>query len=595
MLYNAFMTQSAPKNEFASYFAEPSNVLHKQYLALRRFFYDGRTAEQIAEEFGYSVGTVYSMVRDFKVKLHNGSGDPFFKINKVGRKPINRQGEIESLVVAFRKKYLSVPDIKIALDSLGFNVSEGLIYEIIHKSGFARLPRRTKVAKDETLSSATPTIVAPISEMITFREETFSSQLAGLLCFLPVIAHYGIHDIIQESSYPQTQAIDRLSSIMSFVALKLSNNKRYSADDTWCMDRGMGLFAGLNVLPKTAWFSSYSSAITRDTNIAFLKQLQALWDKNDLLSDTVNLDFTTIPYWGDDDPFENNWSGKRGKALASICAVIAQDPHHGILCYGDTTIRHKNQNDVVLEFLDFYHSDKKLNERLKYLVFDSKFTTYQNLSKLNEKSIKFITIRRRGKQLVERIKQISDKEWKKVKISKANGKGRTVTVYEETTSIKGYRGDIRQIYIKDNGKIKPAIIITNELEMPLAALVQKYGNRWLVEKEFAEHIDFFHLNRNSSGIVVKVDFDLTMSILAHNIYRLFTLDFAGYSHCDAQTIFDKFIDVQGSVYVSRDAVYVKLKRKRTLPLILEQMLIFEGASYPWLGGRKLLFVPDSTT
>jgi hypothetical protein len=35
------------------------------------------------------------------------------------------------------------------------------------------------------------------------------------------------------------------------------------------MDRGMGLFAGLNVLPKTAWFNSYSSAITREMNTDF--------------------------------------------------------------------------------------------------------------------------------------------------------------------------------------------------------------------------------------------------------------------------------------------------------------------------------------
>jgi hypothetical protein len=37
------------------------------------------------------------------------------------------------------------------------------------------------------------------------------------------------------------------------------------------MDRGMGLFAGLNVLPKTAWFSSYSNAIKSEMNINFLK------------------------------------------------------------------------------------------------------------------------------------------------------------------------------------------------------------------------------------------------------------------------------------------------------------------------------------
>jgi transposase len=605
------MRKTIPNSELVSYFTEPDNTLHKQYLALRQFFINGSTAEQVAKEFGYSIGTVYSLVRDFKDKIRNDSEDPFFKVNKVGRKPIDQQGEIEYLVIEYRKKYLSVPDIKIALDGLGFSVSEGYIYEVVHRAGFARLPRRGRDAKNETWSSITldtgdtpltvdpegiPSLItAPVAKQLLLHKESFSSQLAGLLCVLPYIAHYGIHNIINESSYPQTNDINRLSSILSFVALKLSNVKRYSSDDSWCMDRGMGLFAGLNVLPKAAWYSSYSSSVTRDTNVAFLKRLQSVWRENDLLSDTVNLDFTAIPYWGEADPFENNWSGKRHKALAAIQAVIAQDPHYGILCYGDTTIRHENQNDVVLEFLDFYHADKKVNGNLKYLVFDCKFTTYENLNKLNQKSIKFITIRRRGKELVERIQKIPDSKWKKVKIQKANGKSRAVTACEETTVICGYTGKIRQIFIKDNGKIKPAIIITNEFDMSLQGLIQKYGKRWLVEKEISEQIDFFHLNRNSSGIVVKVDFDLTMTILAHNIYRLFAMDYAGYSHCDAQTIFDKFVSIQGTVDIQATDILVKLKRKRTLPLILEQMNWLDDLPIPWLLDRKIIFIADSTT
>ena len=124
----------------------------------------------------------------------------------------------------------------------------------------------------------------------------------------------------------------------------------------------------------------------------FLHSLRKLWKENELLSDTVNLDFTAIPYWGGDDPFENNWSGKRTKALASLQAVLAQDPDSGLLCYSDTTIRHKNEADVILEFLDFYHSDPKVSSNLKYLVFDSRFTTYQNLDKLNKQGLMFITI-----------------------------------------------------------------------------------------------------------------------------------------------------------------------------------------------------------
>ena len=48
--------------------------------------------------------------------------------------------------------------------------------------------------------------------------------------------------------------------------------------------------------------------------------------------------------------------GGRNKSLASILAVLAQDPDSGIITYGDSSIRHENQAQVVIEFLDFYRT-----------------------------------------------------------------------------------------------------------------------------------------------------------------------------------------------------------------------------------------------
>jgi len=69
---------------------------------------------------------------------------------------------------------------------------------------------------------------------------------------LPILKKYGIDRVIENSSYPETKSIGRLSSILSFLALKANNVRRYSADDLWCMDRGEGLFAGLNVFAESS-------------------------------------------------------------------------------------------------------------------------------------------------------------------------------------------------------------------------------------------------------------------------------------------------------------------------------------------------------
>ena len=521
----------------------------------------------------------------------SGTEDPFFKDSQIGRNKIDHGEEINQLIISYRKKNLSVPEIKSVLDAQDFSdVSERYIYALLSDEGFKRLPRRTnKIRNNICYEDKTEACSALRSERVKLGTEKFTSQLAGILLFLPIIKNYEIDKLIENSAYPRTSVINRLSSILSFVALKLSDVQRYSMDDAWCMDRGMGLFAGLNVLPKTAWFSSYSSSVTREMNHSFLRELRALWHKEGLLSDTINLDFSAIPYWGDNDPLENNWSGKRTKSLASIQAVLAQDPDSGLLCYGDTTIRHHNESDVVLEFLDFYHDDPDISSNLKYLVFDSKFTTYENLNKLDKKGLKFITIQRKNKSLNDKIAAIPDSSWKDIRIMRSNGKGRIIRVCESKSFLTGYEGEIMQVFIAQPGKAKPAILITNDFKISLKDLVHKYGRRWLVEKGISEQIHFFHLNRNSSGIVIKVDFDLVVTILCHNLYRLFARNMDGYSHCEARTIFNKFILNAGEISVSKREIVVKLKRKRTLPLILDWLESSESFSFHWIYGVPLRF------
>jgi hypothetical protein len=393
----------------------------------------------------------------------------------------------------------------------------------------------------------------------------------------------------------QTQTLNRLCSILSFVALKLSNVKRYSYDDLWCMERGLGLFAGVNVLPKAAWFSSYSHRVTRTMNLAFLKSLHQCWHHHGWLEDSANLDFVTLPYWGNTEHLENNWSATRNKGLRSLLAVLAQDPDTGIITYGDTNIRHHNQAQVVVEFLDFYRADGK--ETLKYLIFDSRFTTYENLKQLNAQPnpIKFITIRRRGKRIVQNLEALPKSEWKQVQVPAAHGKSRVLQVHEQVCFLNGYDDNIRQVAIHGNARIKPALIITNDFELPLKEIIHKYAQRWLVEQEIDEHLQFFHLNRLCSSMVIKVDFDLSMSILAHNLYRLLAADLPGFSNSTAPSLFAKFMDNGGNVHIDERCVTVTLKKKRHIPALLTALERFQGKPISWMQNREFRVTADASS
>ncbi len=584
-----------PNIDPCKYFENPGLVNQKKYEALKCFFYERESAEKVAAKFGYTLSSFYSLTRDFRNYLKTPkTKDMFFLVSKPGRKEKDLDGEIYSLIINLRKQYLSIPDIKSILDSKEYKTSEKYIWEVLRKEGFARLPRRSKQARNT--AGPNNKIKAPISVAMDYIPERFTTQnTIGIFCLLPYMRKYKIDAAINNSLYPETSSISKYSSVLSFIALKISNIRRYSADDLWCMDRGLGLFAGLTVLPKTGWFSSYSSRVTRKMNLSFLKSLHRIWKSNELLSDTMNLDFTTIPYWGDDSQLENNWSGKRNKALSSMLAVLAQEPDSGIIDYTDSNIRHNNEPEVVLEFLDFYRDGNPKDTSLKYIVFDSKFTPYKNLRKLDSKDLKFITIRSRGKKIVEKLDNLPSSSWKKIRVMNADGKGRTLKVFEEKFFLGGYGKEIRQIAITGHGKIKPALIITNDDDITQEDIVRKYSRRWIVEKGISEQIEFFHLNRVSSSMVIKVDFDLTMSVLAHNLYRLLAMNLPGYTHNTSTTLFEKFLCNSGEIEITSEKIIVRMKKKRNLPALLNEMEKFENIVMPCMDNKKLIITGSSTT
>ncbi len=72
--------------------AAKSTTYHRQYEALRSVFVEGRPQREIAEEFGYTYGSLRQLVFEFRRSMRNGVVDdngesPFFESpNSVGRR-----------------------------------------------------------------------------------------------------------------------------------------------------------------------------------------------------------------------------------------------------------------------------------------------------------------------------------------------------------------------------------------------------------------------------------------------------------------------------------------------------------------------------
>ncbi len=83
-------------------------------------------------------------------------------------------------------------------------------------------------------------------------------------------------------------------------------------------------------------------------------------------------------------------------------------------------------------------------------------------------------------------------------------------------------------------------------------------------------------------MVIKVDFDLTMTILAYNLYRLLAKELPRYTHQTAEKLYEKFISNSGKVEINENEIKILLKKKRHLPAILGSMKDFTPCKIDWL-------------
>ena len=562
------------------FFLNPSQARHRHYEALRAIHVEHLSIKAAAERFHLSAAYLKKLNAQFRQALKRDDTD-FFTPKPQGRKPGSTAAPLLAQeIIAMRKRNFSVPDIHSALGAKDKKISLTAIDRLLKQEGFAPLPRRTRLERAQTALPAS--IEAPASEPIAWRNESFPTEHGGgPLVFLPLIEHLGIVPAIQRVGFPKTSVLSDVASVMSLLALKLLGNERLSHDAPYSLDRALGLFAGLNVLPKNATLSSYSYRVQREQNLALLKELAGIFQPDNSGSDTFNLDFKAIPHWGDESVLENNWAGMRSKRIKSLLALLVQNPDTGMLVYSDACIRHRNESDAVLEFVDFW---KEGHKPPKMLIFDSRFTTYENLNKLNREGINFLTLRRRGKKLITQTNALPEQHWQIVTIA-GRRKHPKVRVHDSLINLRHYEGKVRQIIVTDHGRNQPTLLVTNELDMSIEALIAKYAHRCLVEQEIAEQIDFFHLNSPSSSLVIKVDFDLTLSLLAHNLFRMLTRQLPGFEKCTVGTIARDVLQNGAKIEVENKEITVNLKKKVHLPTLFELQWMKEQTCLHWMDAK----------
>ena len=78
------------------------------------------------------------------------------------------------------------------------------------------------------------------------------TPVAGIFLFLPPLAQLRFDHLVTQAGDPGSEMIPATSAPLSVLALKLLDKERRSHISDFNCDEGLGLFAGLNVPPKSA-------------------------------------------------------------------------------------------------------------------------------------------------------------------------------------------------------------------------------------------------------------------------------------------------------------------------------------------------------
>lgn len=564
----------------SSYFTNPIHDWQRRYEALRASFVERLPAKVVADRFGYTPAYVSLLRHQFtheKIDFSEPAPE-----GKTARRRVNT--EVRQKIRHWRERRLSAGEIAQLLSEEGIELSIRTVERVLAEEGFPKLPRRSRLKIGLTVKGAE---VPDRSEAITVAQvegKHFDCETAGAFLFAPFIEKLNISKIVKAAGLPGTKTIPATSYILSFLILKLIGTERYAHMGEHAFNLGLGLFTGLNVLPKTTAMSTYSYSLDEVHLLrlqkAFVKEAHKLrlYDRN-----IINLDFHTVPHYGDESVLEEHWAGARGKRMKGALTLFAQDAMSKLILYTAADIQKNESDDQVLAFLSFW---KGIHRGIKpTFVFDSKFTTYEKLSELNNQGIKFITLRRRSKKLLKKLDDL--KAWKRINIPHAKRKYPNPWVHESFTTLRDYEGELRQVIVKGNGHEKPAFLISNDFNAPVELLAGNYARRWRVENAISEAVKFFHLNALSSPILIKVHFDVVMTMVADTIYNMFAQKLRGFEQCDAPKIYRHFVKGKGYIRVSGGKVTVTYPRKAHNPILRAVPWHRLPGSLSWLDGANL--------
>jgi hypothetical protein len=407
--------------------------------------------------------------------------------------------------------------------------------------------------------------------------------------FLPLLARLGFDQLVAQAGYPGSQLVPAVSALLSLLTLKLLDKERRSHISDFNFDEALGLFAGLNILPKNSYATDYSYRTERPQQ----QRLLSGWVTGlaPLLfpeAEAFCLDFHTIPYRGEAEALENHYLPRRGKAGPSILTFFAHEPKSRVLCYANANLTRTDQPGELMHVVEFWHAITGHDPH--WLYFDSKLVPYAELARLQARGIWFVTIGRRGAAILRRLRAVPAQDWHRAVIAVPKRRHKNIRYLDETTRLRDYPGAIRQLAVAGLGRAQPTLFLSNNVAVSAREVITRYTGRNGVEDSLGSSVNFFHLDCLASEVRLNVDLDVALTVVAHGCYRWLASKLRGFDKAKPKQLFRRFVETAGVVEVQAERIVVSFDKRCHNPVLREAALDADSPPIPWLGNRPTTFI-----
>ncbi|ETZ99677.1 homeo-like domain protein [Mycobacterium kansasii 732] len=584
------MPARSPQDREVRAFTAPEQVNQRRYEALRAFFVEGLSHAEAGERFGYTRWGMVNLVRDHRA----GKLELFAPQRKPGPAPGTAPAKerVRARVIELRREGLSTYEISARLAGENTPLNRTSVGEILTEEGFGRLLRHPEPVASTSPATPGRDTRLPRTGKLDFQTwpATVETGKAGLLLLIPDLVALGLPELVRRAGYPGTRVVPATSWLLSLLALKLTRTRRVShVDDLLISDPAAALFAGLAALPKKSALTDYSYRTGHDHQRRFLAALDAKMIDGGLATGenaVFDLDFHAVMHWGHDPALEKHYVPTRSQRARSVLTFFAQDTGTHNLVYANADLSKATQAREVIAFCDHWKTVSGTDPAM--LIMDQKVTTHTVLGELNDRGVKFLTLRMRSASLVKQIDALTGKDFTTVTLDRP-GKFNRPKVCETTgVHLTGYPATVRQLVVTGLGRDTPTVIITNDHDLPAKALIAHYARRMTIEQRLAEIIQAFHADALSSAVNLNVDLDIMLCVLAQALTAALRNRLPGYAAVTPDVLQRRFLETPGQITTTNDTITVRLDRRAYTP-VLRQADLAHDTTVPWWGNRTLRY------